>query len=106
MKNDSSHILSKLFLINSNQYKVAFKPIKEDDVTYYIKAFYEEGFNDEENVDTIAISECKGKNWLIHNPVIKEKLSFDLEVSGKLSYIKVMARVSIKSQRRFYSYAP
>ena len=102
-KDDSQIQVSE---ISSEKYRVSFRPINADDVTYYIKAYYQEEFNNDENVDTIAISSCKGKNMLIHNPEYKNTLSYELEVSEKVSYIKVMARVSEKSQRKFYSYAP
>ena len=90
-------------------FSVSFYPIDNNDLTYYIKAIYSKGKIEGEKIDTIAISESLGKNMIINNPKYeKDKmLNFVLEdVRENVSYIKVMAKVNIKTQKIFLLYNP
>ena len=90
-------------------YIIKFNPIENDDISYYIKAISKKGGIKEEKMNTIAITESKGKILQINNPEYKsgEKLSFTLEdVKDDIYYIKVMSRIIIKTQKIFLLYNP
>ena len=90
-------------------YLVSFYPIENNDVTYYIKAVYNRKKIKGEKIDTIAISEFLGKNMQIKNPKYeKDKLiTFTLEdVKKQINHIKVMAKVTVKTQKIFLLYNP
>ena len=62
-----------------------------------------------EKIDTIALSEFLGKNMQITNPKYeKDKLlTFTLQdVKKKINHIKVMAKVTIKTQKVYLLYTP
>ena len=48
-------------------YVIKFNPINKDYISYYIKAFYTEGFIEGEKIDTIAFCESPGKILQINN---------------------------------------
>ena len=90
-------------------YEISFEPIKEKDVTYYIKAIYKNGRIREEIMDSIAISESLGRNMIIKNPSYEDNknLSFTLEnIKEDINYIKVTAKVNKDNQKIFLSYYP
>ena len=90
-------------------YNISFYPIENNDVTYFIKAVYNRKKIEGEKIDTIAISEFLGKNMQITNPKYeKDKLlTFTLQdVKKKINHIKVMAKVTIKTQKVYLLYTP
>ena len=93
---------------NNNIYKLRFEPfLDKTDVTYYIKAVYKSGVNFEENINSIAISETKGKNVQIAKPNIKNgMIEYYLEVDKDISYIKVLARFNFLYGKYIYLYTP
>ena len=90
-------------------YKVHFYPIEYDDISYYIRAIYKNGTLKEEKINTIAISETSGKTLQINNPIYKkgQMLSFTLDnLKDEIYYIKVMAKINIKTEKVFILYNP
>ena len=94
--------------IEGNNYSITFYPIQYSDVSYFIKAIYENELTKGETVDNIAISESKGKYLQINNPVIKknESVTYNLNIEGNVSYIKVLARFNLYDQKVYYLYNP
>ena len=89
-------------------YIVNFKPIQQKDVTYYIKAVYKKSKVKNENIDSIAISESPGRFLQVNEANNNQPyLSFVLEdLEEEISYINVLAKITIKSQKIFLLYAP
>ena len=83
-------------------------PIEADQVTYFIKAAYVKGFVYGENINSIAISESQGavKQITNHKYTKWVKLNYKIEGKEEIKYIKVMARVDDRSQKKFYLYRP
>ena len=94
--------------ISGNNYKISFSPLSSIGTSYYIKAIYKDGMIQGEKMDTIAISESKGKYIQINNPTIEEdkQISYSLTIDKEISYIKVMARFNFINQKLFYLYKP
>ena len=94
--------------IDGPDYTITFKqfPIKE--TSYYIKAYYKNGFNKNEKIESIAISESPGEVTQINEPNFYQDnmLSFKMTTKKGISYIKVMARINIGEFKEFYSYIP
>ena len=95
-------------VINDNNYGISFYPIPGLKASYYIKAIYKDELIKGEKIDTIAISESKGKYMQISNPSYKEneQISFTFKIDKEVSYIKVMARFNFINQKLFYLYKP
>ena len=92
---------------NKNIYHIKFNPVENRDASYYIKAIYKRWKIDGEKYDSIAISESQGKYKITEiKPYKNEKLSLDLEVEPEVSYIKVIARVNIGTEKYFFAYTP
>ena len=91
-----------------SNYRIMFYPIPRHDVSYYIKAIYKNDFIKDENVNSIAISESKGKYLYINSPhyVENKRLTFDLKVNKEILYIKVLAIINLLNERMFYLYTP
>ena len=91
-----------------SNYRIMFYPITRHDVSYYIKAIYKNDFIKDENVNSIAISESKGKYLYINSPhyVENKRLTFDLKVNKEILYIKVLAIINLLNERMFYLYTP
>ena len=90
-------------------YKIEFYPIKNGDVTYYVRAIYKNGTLKEEKMDTIAISETSGKTLQINNPIYEnDKIIFFTldDLKDEVYYIKVLAKINIKSEKSFVLYNP
>ena len=90
-------------------YQIDFYPIKYEDISYYIRAIYKNGTLKEEKINTIAISETSGKTLQINNPKYEQgqMLSFILdELKDDIYYIKVMAKINIKTEKVFVLYNP
>ena len=102
---DKNSIKLQVKDLGSNKYTVCFNRTYTTNTTYYIKASYE--MNDEEKIDTIAISEAKGYYEII-NPSYtnNEQLNYTLEATQEVFYIKVMARVSLEDEKIIYLYEP
>ena len=96
------------YYIEGNSYNIWFYPIAIKDVSYFIKLVYKDDFIEGENINSIAISESKGKYKQIANPLsrINERLYYQLEAEKEVSYIKVMARFNLEEYKLFYLYTP
>ena len=96
------------YYIEGNTYNIMFYPLAYKDVSYFIKLVYKDGFVKGENINSIAISESKGKYLQINDPMFKinEKLYYSIEVDEEVSYIKVMARFNLNEYKLFYLYNP
>ena len=93
----------------NKNYKVEFSPIENNDVTYYIKAVYNKRRIKEEVMNSIAVTETLGKNIQINNPKYQpgQNLSFTLQsIKETVSFIKVTAKINMKTQKIFLSYNP
>ena len=90
-------------------YRINFYPIENEDISYYIRAIYKNGTLKDEKINTIAISETSGKTLQINNPKYKQDqmLSFTLDdLKDDIYYIKVMAKINIKTEKVFILYNP
>jgi len=89
-------------------YKITFKKYPIEDTSYYIKAYYQDGFNKEEKIDTIAISESPGEIFQINEPNLDQdgNIIFDMSTYKGISYIKVMALIKTIGYKEFYLYTP
>ena len=90
-------------------YRINFYPIENEDISYYIRAIYKNGTLKEEKINTIAISETSGKTLQINNPKYEQDqmLSFTLDdLKDDIYYIKVMAKINIKTVKVFILYNP
>jgi len=94
--------------LKDNNYGISFYPIPGLKASYYIKAIYKDEFIKGEKIDTIAISESKGKYMQINNPSYNEgeNISLTFKIDKEVSYIKVMARFNFVNQKLFYLYKP
>ena len=94
--------------VKEKLYTIMFYPIPYPDVSYFIKLIYKDGFIKGENINSIAISESKGKYLQITDPIFKEneKLYYNLQADKEVSYIKVMARFNLNTYKLFYLYTP
>ena len=94
--------------ISGIDYTVSFKQILIKETSYYIKAYYKEGFIEGENINTIAITESPGEVIQINEPDLTqdEQLSFNISTEKSIKYIKVMARISNGEFKDFFSYIP
>ena len=104
-ENSSQLIVSKL---DNNKYKISFNMIQMEDVSYYIKAFYDNKIVPNQKLDTIAFSSSNGTYGIINNikNINISKLQFELESSAKIAYIKIMAKVNSNNLNIFYLYSP
>ena len=94
--------------ISGNNYKLSFSPIALTNASYYIKAIYKDGLIQGEKIDSIAISESKGKYLQMKNPSLKklDPITCELDIDQEVSYIKVMVRYNYNNQKLFYLYKP
>ena len=92
----------------NRKYTIKFSPLNFDEgVIYYIKAIYKDQVDDDENINTIAISEAKGKNVQITKPNKDgDKIIYNLEVNKEISYIKVLAKYNFVYGKYIYLYTP
>ena len=74
--------------------------------SYYIKAFYEQGFVEGETMDSMALSQSPGINMQINNPVSSpdQQLSYTIKTANKVKFIKVLARFNFYDEKEFYLY--
>ena len=88
---------------DNNNYQIKFYPIQNDGTTYFIKAYYKEGFINGEKIDTIAMSESPGAYMQINNVSYSgdSQLSYNLITEKKVNYIKVMA-ITMKDDQKYY----
>ena len=105
LKEDKRNVTLK---IKGNNYQLSFSPIALSDASYYIKAIYKDGLIKGEKIDSIAISESKGKYLQINNPSLKnfEPITCELNTDKEISYIKIMVRFNFINQKLFYLYKP
>ena len=95
-------------IVTGKDYNITFKQISIKETSYYIKAYYQDGFNKDEKIDTIAISESPGEILQINEPNLNqdEKLSYIMSIYKGIKYIKVMALINMNGYKEFYSYTP
>jgi len=97
---------------HSTNYILTFSPfdkeVEADDVIYYIKGIYHDSLLQEENINSIAISESEGKYKQVNNPkIIDGKIKLQLEnVDRALAYIKVMAKIRKNAINEYILYKP
>ena len=90
-------------------YNIAFYPVEQYNVNYYVKGVYKEGRITDEIKDTIAISESEGYYLQVDNPdfEVEKKISFVLDnVPKDLAYIKILAKVNFYSVKEYLLYKP
>ena len=106
--NDNNVTYEKQETNGKKNYKVTFKPIEQNDVTYYIKAIYGKTKIKNEKMDSIAVSESPGQFLQVNKINNKDpELSFILEdLKEEISDIKVLAKVAMKAQKIFLLYNP
>ena len=94
--------------VKDKEYNITFKQISIEKTSYYIRAYYQDGFNIEEKIDTIAMSESPGEILQINEPYLNQDgiLSFIMSTNKGIKYIKVMALINIGGYKEFYSYTP
>ena len=92
------------------KYTVKFIPMQFTGVSYFIKYIYKDELIKDEKMDTIAISESKGRYLQINNIAYKkdEQTTIELQVEDNrdISYVKVMARLNLYDEKIFYLYKP
>ena len=93
---------------NRQNYKISFKPIPFDGVSYYIKAYYKSGFIEGEKIETIAISESPGQYLVVNAPAheILKEISCDLTTRKAVNYIKVIAKLNLQEYKLYNVYEP
>ena len=90
-------------------YTIAFYPVEQYDVNYYVKGVYKDSRIPEEIKDTIAISESEGYYLQVDNPdfEIEKQIKFVLDnVPKDLAYIKILAKVNFYSIKEYLLYKP
>ena len=94
--------------INQNNYKISFYPIPLNGTSYYIKAYYKEGFIKGENVETIAISESPGIYIQINDPSFEKdkQIDYSLSTIKKINCIKILASLDIYEYKVYNLYKP
>ena len=103
---------SRLNITNENgdkrNFVIKFHPLFYDiGVTYFIKAVYEDQVIFEENINSIAISEAKGKNVQITKPNKDNgMIIYTLNSDKEISYIKVLVRFNFLYGKYIYLYTP
>jgi hypothetical protein len=96
-----------LTVTNKNdEYEIKFYPMPLGSASYYIKAFYEQGFVEGETMDSMALSQSPGINMQINNPVSSpdQQLSYTIKTANKVKFIKVLARFNFYDEKEFYLY--
>ena len=93
---------------NGNNYTISFYPNPINGTTYYIKAYYKNGFIEGEKKEAITISESPGKNIQIKGDFVDKntQISYTLSTNEEVIYIKVLARVNLHEDKIYYLYAP
>ena len=98
---------TKLTVTKKNdEYEIKFYPMPLGSASYYIKAFYEQGFVEGETMDSMALSQSPGINMQINNPVSSpdQQLSYTIKTANKVKFIKVLARFNFYDEKEFYLY--
>ena len=96
---------------NKRKYTISFYPIENFEVNYFIKAVYRDTKLKGEIENTIAISESDGYYIQIDNPEFDEQsgkkyISFEIDQSKEISYIKVLAKVNFFTIKEYLLYKP
>ena len=98
------------YSVSDNIYRISFIPIQFqfNESSYYIKAIYKDGLIEGEKIDTIALSESKGKYMQINNPpfIPNKTMTYELKLDKEISYIKVMVRFNFYGRKLLYLYRP
>ena len=93
---------------NGNDYTIKFAPVKYPEATYFIKAIYADNAIPGENINSIAMSESKGKN-IISNEYgsnHQSELTYKINTNKEIAYIKVLAMISVLEEKLIYLYEP
>ena len=93
---------------NGNNYTINFHKSPIDTTTYYVKAYYKNGFIDGEKKETIAMSESPSKNIQIQELNVDEnkQITYKFTTNEEVIYIKVLARINLDEVKTYYLYAP
>ena len=93
----------------SKKLKVTLTPVPYNDTTYLIKAIYTDNYKRGENLESIAMSESKGKNLLVNVHIHEGKnktFEFDAQYEKDILYVKVMAMFNFVEEKIIYLYKP
>jgi ssDNA-binding Zn-finger/Zn-ribbon topoisomerase 1 len=103
LKNDTVQLQK-----DNDSYTITFNKINHTDVVYYIKGTYENSFNDEELIDSMAISERNGLYKQLNNPVSDEegKIKVKLDRKNRITFIKVLAKITHEARKLYLLYNP
>ena len=89
-------------------YTISFYPIQQNSITYFIKAYYEDGFIEGENINSIAVSESPGTYIQINNPETEpgKQLTYYYKIDKNIKYIKILVGLNTNQDKVFYLYNP
>ena len=93
---------------DNNSYTITFNKINHTDVVYYVKGIYENSFNDEELMDSMAISETNGIYRQFNNSLANSegKIQVKLNKANNVTYIKVLAKITNDAKKLYLLYNP
>ena len=91
---------------NEEKLRISFYSMPQRYTSYYIKAYYEDGYIEGEKKHTIAITESPGEFKIINDPDGDGIISYEISPKKNISFIKVMARSNVDTDMRFYLYTP
>jgi hypothetical protein len=86
---------------DNDSYIITFNKINHTDVVYYIKGVYEKSYNDEEFIDSMAISETNGIYKQFNNSVANSegKIRVKLNKTNRVTFIKVLAKITNNAKK-------
>ena len=93
---------------DNDSYIITFNKINHTDVVYYIKGVYEKSYNDEEFIDSMAISETNGIYKQFNNSVANSegKIRVKLNKTNRVTFIKVLAKITNNAKKMYLLYNP
>ena len=93
---------------NGNDYTIKFAPTRLPDTTYFIKAVYTENVVQGENINSIAMSESRGKNIIDSNIANfkEQELTYTINSAKDIAYIKIVAMINFLEEKIIYLYEP
>ena len=92
--------------LDEEKLRISFYSMPQRYTSYYIKAYYEDGYIKGEKMHTIAITESPGEFKIINDPDGDGIISYDITPKKNISFIKIMARSNVDTDMRFYLYTP
>ena len=103
LKNDTIELKK-----DNNSYTITFNKVNHTDVVYYVKGIYENSFNDEELIDSMAISETNGIYRQFNNSLANSegKIQVKLNKANNITYITVLAKITNGAKKLYLLYNP